>query len=118
MKEWILTLVTFLGVTGFTAQNYSYTFKVNGLAAGQDVYLANYFGDKLYYYDTTKSELGVAKFERSSIKGGVYAVVLPGPKTFEVILSDTGLGLDWDDIPTPASTEDNNLALAYAPAGI
>ncbi len=88
MKEWILTLVTFLGVTGFTAQNYSYTFKVNGLAAGQDVYLANYFGDKLYYYDTTKSELGVAKFERSSIKGGVYAVVLPGPKTFEVILSE------------------------------
>ena len=88
MKQCILTLIAFFCLTSFTAQNYSYTFKVKGLAAGQNVYLANYFGDKLYYYDTTKSESGVAKFERATIKGGVYAVVLPGPKTFEIILSE------------------------------
>ncbi|MBL4703635.1 MAG: hypothetical protein JKY54_03890 [Flavobacteriales bacterium] len=85
MKKLILLMIIALLGYGATAQKYSFTFKVKGLEAGKDVYLANYFGDQLYYYDTAQSENGVVKFERDEIKGGVYAVVLPGPKTFEVI---------------------------------
>jgi thiol-disulfide isomerase/thioredoxin len=88
LKTWFITLIVVASMSEVFAQNYTYTLKVKGLAAGQDVYLANYFGDRLYYYDTAKSETGVVKFERNDIKGGVYAIVLPGPKTFEIILSE------------------------------
>jgi len=98
MKKLILVLVVALISLGVNAQKFSYTFKVKGLAANQDVYLANYFGDQLYYYDTVKSTAGMAKFERDEMKGGVYAVVLPGPKTFEVILNgiETKVDLETD----------------------
>lgn len=100
MKKLILVLVVALICLGVNAQKFSYTFKVKGLAANQDVYLANYFGDQLYYYDTVKSSDGVVKFERDVVKGGVYAVVLPGPKTFEVILNgiETKVELETDTV--------------------
>jgi hypothetical protein len=100
MKKWILMMIVCLTITGTFAQKYQYTFKVKGLEAGQDIYLANYFGDKLYYYDTVQSEAGVVTFKRDEIKDGVYAIVLPGPKTFEVILTqaETRVSLETDTI--------------------
>jgi thiol-disulfide isomerase/thioredoxin len=100
MKTWIFTLIFVTSISGVFGQNFTYTLKVKGLSADQDVYLANYFGDKLYYYDTAKSEAGIVKFERNTVKGGVYAVVLPGPKTFEIILSEdeTKIVLETDTV--------------------
>ena len=100
MKTWIFTLIFVTSISGMFGQTFTYTLKVKGLSADQDVYLANYFGDRLYYYDTAKSEAGIVKFERNTVKGGVYAVVLPGPKTFEIILSEdeTKVVLETDTV--------------------
>lgn len=58
--------------------------------AHDTVYLANYFGNKLYYSDTTVANAkGVSVFERAAgYKAGVYAVVIPGPKYFEFIVNE------------------------------
>jgi thiol-disulfide isomerase/thioredoxin len=61
-------------------------FVVDGLGA-DTVYLANYFGDKMYYADTTvASTQGVFTFDAPAYeKSGKYAVILPGKKMFELI---------------------------------
>ena len=61
-------------------------FVVDGLGA-DTVYLANYFGDKMYYADTTIADaqghfvFDAPPFEES----GKYAVILPGPKMLEFL---------------------------------
>ena len=54
------------------------------------VYLANYFGSKLYYADTTiANKKGVAVFEgKEALPGGKYAIVVPGPTYFEVLVDE------------------------------
>lgn len=54
------------------------------------LYLANYYGNKLYYADTAVADAkGRAVFNTErGYKAGVYAVVTPGPKLFEVILNE------------------------------
>jgi len=54
------------------------------------IYLANYYGNKLYYADTAIADAkGRALFkDEKGYKAGVYAVVAPGPKLFEVILNE------------------------------
>jgi thiol-disulfide isomerase/thioredoxin len=64
-------------------------FKVNGVAAGETIYLAKYTGKKLYYNDTTVAgKKGEIKFKTKARKGGVYSLVLPGPKLFELVIGD------------------------------
>lgn len=64
-------------------------FTING-TANDTIFLANYYGNKLYYSDTTVANAqGVAVFDRpSGYKAGVYAVVVPGPKYFELIVNE------------------------------
>lgn len=64
-------------------------FTIDG-TAHDTIYLANYYGNKLYYSDTTVANAkGVAVFDRpSGYKAGVYAVVIPGPKYFELIVNE------------------------------
>ena len=65
------------------------TVHVDGL--GQDtVYLAHYYGAKLFYNDTTVSDAnGKVVFAGKPLEeGGKYAVVLPGPKFFEFLMVD------------------------------
>jgi thiol-disulfide isomerase/thioredoxin len=54
------------------------------------VYLANYYGSKLYYADTAFSDArGKVVFAREQgYLAGVYAVVTDGPKYFEVLLDE------------------------------
>jgi peroxiredoxin len=51
-------------------------------------YLANYFGDKQYLRDSAYADAsGNVVFEGdTALKGGIYMVVLPGKKYFEVII--------------------------------
>ena len=64
--------------------------QIQGLAKGDTVYLANYYGSKLYYSDTAivdaKSN-AVFKKEKG-YPAGVYAVVVPGPKYFELVVNE------------------------------
>ena len=52
------------------------------------IYLANYYGSKLFYNDTTVSDIrGNFSFEGKSLdQCGKYAVVLPGPVFFDFML--------------------------------
>lgn len=62
------------------------------------VFLANYYGNKLYYTDTTMADAkGRIVFQRQSgYKAGVYAVVVPGPKYFEILLDEPEVILETD----------------------
>ncbi|MBL7952324.1 MAG: redoxin domain-containing protein [Flavobacteriales bacterium] len=70
---------------------------INGLAK-DTVYLANYYGSKLYYSDTAVADAkGKVVFHSArGYKAGVYAVVVPGPKYFEVILNEPVVKLATD----------------------
>ena len=59
-------------------------------AAKDTIYLANYYGNKLYYADTAIAD-GKGKVVFKSPKGyktGMYAVVAPGPKYFELVVNE------------------------------
>lgn len=62
------------------------------------VFLANYYGNKLYYADTAMADAkGRAVFSRpKGYKSGVYAVVVPGPKYFEVLLDEPEVVVETD----------------------
>ncbi|MEO8590337.1 MAG: DUF4369 domain-containing protein, partial [Flavobacteriales bacterium] len=63
--------------------------KING-AAKDTVYLANYYGNKLYYADTAIADAKGKVVFRSprGYKAGVYAIVVPGPKYFEMVVNE------------------------------
>ncbi|WKZ67383.1 MAG: DUF5106 domain-containing protein [Flavobacteriales bacterium] len=64
--------------------------QVLGMAKGDTVYLANYYGNKLYYADTAIVDAkATAVFKKESgYAAGVYAVVVPGPKYFELVVNE------------------------------
>ena len=64
--------------------------QIQGMAKGDTVFLANYYGSKLYYNDTAIVD-GKATATFKKAKGydaGVYAVVVPGPKYFELVVNE------------------------------
>ena len=84
------------------------------------LYLANYYGNKLYYADTAVADAkGRAVFNSErGYKAGVYAVVTPGPKLFEVILNEPKVVLSTakDDLLgnlTIKESKENEVFLAY-----
>ncbi|MGY6561513.1 MAG: thioredoxin-like domain-containing protein [Luteibaculaceae bacterium] len=65
-------------------------FKVKGVKPDETIYLAKYLGKKLYYNDTTVvGKKGEIAFKTKARGGGVYSLVLPGPKLFEVVIADS-----------------------------
>lgn len=62
------------------------------------VYLANYYGNKLYYNDTTKVDAkGNFTFKGKPFnEGGKYAIVMPGPKYFDIIVADENIYIEAD----------------------
>lgn len=71
------------------SQDLPYNFTVKG-AEDTVIYLANYYGEKLYYADTARSD-SEGKFGFEEIgenEEGKYAVVIPGPKYFELVIAD------------------------------
>lgn len=64
--------------------------QIAGMAKGDTVYLANYYGSKLYYNDTAIVDgKSMATFKKAKgYPAGVYAVVVPGPKYFELVVNE------------------------------
>jgi thiol-disulfide isomerase/thioredoxin len=62
------------------------------------IFLANYYGSKLYYNDTAVADAkGRVIFARSKgYKAGVYAVVVPGPKYFEILVNEPLVVMETD----------------------
>ncbi len=70
---------------------------INGISK-DTVYLANYYGNKLYYADTCVADTkGKVLFKSpAGYKAGMYAVVIPGPKYFEVVMNEPVIKLSTD----------------------
>jgi hypothetical protein len=62
------------------------------------IYLAGYYGNKLYYNDTAVADAkGHVVFQRAKgYKAGVYAVVVPGPKYFEILVNEPQVVMETD----------------------
>lgn len=92
---------------------------INGCAK-DTIYLANYYGNKLFYADTTVADAkGRAVFKSAKgYKAGVYAVVVPGPKLFEVIVNEPSIVLATDKADLLGklevkSSKENEVFLGY-----
>ena len=82
----LVAVMSCLPIQSVQAQN-DLTVHVEGLGA-DTVYLAHYYGAKLFYNDTAVANAeGTVRFEgKPRNEGGKYAVVLPGPKFFEFLM--------------------------------
>ena len=90
MKKLLLLFILFSTI-GASAQ-YNLKFKVNGLK-DTTIFLARYLGDKLYYADTAESKNGLVEFN-NQFDEGVYTLICPGPKWFEIILADKEIEME------------------------
>lgn len=97
----------------------SLKFHIDG-TANDTVYLANYYGNKLYYSDTAVANAkGISVFNRpSGYPAGVYAVVVPGPKYFEFIVNEPTVEMKSDtaalnDHLTVINSAENKLFQGY-----
>ena len=82
-------------------------FEIEGLAEGDTVYLANYYGNKMYYADTAVvGKKGVFEYASPSAdKGGKYGLVLPGSGFVEMVLSGGPVSLKADVANLPGSVQ-------------
>lgn len=93
MKKILLFILTFGALTSIAQQKLE--FKINGLK-DTTVFLARYFGERLYYADTAESKNQTVIFNKKELIGGVYAVVCPGSKYFELIVTDEDVIMETD----------------------
>ena len=89
MKRTFLISIALISITQCFAQSNAYTFHVKNVK-DTAVYLANYYGNKLYYADTAyANSKGDFSFKAVPEENqGKYAVVLPGPKYFDLVIAD------------------------------
>ncbi len=81
-------LLFFTGLTNLQAEGgYNIKIKINGLKDSL-IYLGNYYGEKQYLKDSCVSDAnGNVTFKGENVlPGGMYLIVLPGKKYFEVIV--------------------------------
>ncbi len=105
---------------GKKAKDLPYSFEVTGVS-DTAIYLANYYGEKLFYADTafadSKGRFGFK--EVAPEKEGKYAVVLPGQKYFEIIIADGERIVmqtdttDYIDYMKITESENNKIMYAY-----
>ena len=85
--------IIFILTSIFSIAQQKLQFKINGLK-DTTVFLARYFGDRLYYADTTISKNQNVVFNSKELVGGVYAVVCPGSKYFEFIVTQENVEME------------------------
>ncbi len=102
VKSFLLLFSLLIITSSLFGQESGYEIKVNikGINNGDTLYLAKYFGKKLYYADTAYSVGEDLVFSGDSLKGGKYAVVLPGIKYFEIIVAEdkVDISTESDDL--------------------
>jgi thiol-disulfide isomerase/thioredoxin len=98
-KNMIKKLLLLITVFVFTISAYAqhdFTFKIKGIA-DTTIYLANYFGGKMYFNDTTVADAnGIVRFRGDESKpGGIYAVIFPDNKTyFQVVVNESKIVME------------------------
>lgn len=83
------------------------SFQIEGLNPGDTVYLANYYGNKMYYADTAlvASKGRLSYPSPPADKGGKYGLVLPENAFLEFIVTGSPIELTADLANLPASVE-------------
>jgi thiol-disulfide isomerase/thioredoxin len=83
-----ILIINIFSFPGYT-QGYKISLKIEGLK-DTSAYIGYHFGDKKYIQDTIKlNNKGAGIYEgKEDLPGGVYLVVLPGMKYFEILISD------------------------------
>lgn len=97
MRHLIAAFLLLHVLSSATAQNERrLEFRINGMA-GQKIFLANYYGNRLYYTDSAVTDAqGLAVFARKTgYKPGLYAVMI-GNKRCEVLLSEPLVRMNTD----------------------
>jgi len=99
----LMALASLMMPAFMSAQNVNQIeIRVNGLGA-DTVYLANYYGAKMYYADTTvATNDGRFRFDApQGDKGGKYAAILPGNIFIELVITgeEVKMTADLDDLP-------------------
>ncbi|HMN06152.1 MAG TPA: DUF5106 domain-containing protein [Flavobacteriales bacterium] len=120
MQKHLLLLAMLASATLTQAQDKRrLQFTIQG-TANDTVYLANYYGNKLYYADTAVANAkGISVFDRASgYKAGVYALVVPGPKYFEFIINEPVVEMKSDTAAlnehlTVVNSQENKLFQGY-----
>jgi thiol-disulfide isomerase/thioredoxin len=120
MRKTILFLTLLLAASALQAQTKRrLQFTIDG-TAHDTIYLASYYGNKLYYADTAVANgKGVATFNRpEGYVTGVYAVVVPGPKYFEFLVNEPVVEMATDTAAlnehlVVKKSEENQLFQAY-----
>ncbi|MCC6599059.1 MAG: DUF5106 domain-containing protein [Crocinitomicaceae bacterium] len=91
-----LVFLTFFSLSVFSQSQSKYYIKgrIDGLR-DTVVFLANYYGNKLYYNDTSKVDAkGNFSFKGKPYNEcGKYALVMPGPKYFDFIVAEENIYL-------------------------
>ncbi len=95
MKKILLITIIFL-MSGLSLKAQDIKFNVKGLK-DTTVYMAKYYGKKMYYADTAVAKNGILKFDASKHPSGVYAVILPGQKYFEFIIDNEKVDMSVTD---------------------
>lgn len=103
-----------------SAQSPMLKFQVAGLSEGDTIYLANYYGNKMYYADTAVVG-SKGRFEYASPtpdKGGKYGLVLPQNGFIELVVTGDAVELTADVANLPGSVvvkegEDTQLFYEY-----
>jgi thiol-disulfide isomerase/thioredoxin len=76
-------------INGQVKKGYEISFDINGIS-DSTIYLAYHLGDKQYVKDSVKiDKSGHGLFSgKESLPQGIYMIVLPGKKYFEMLISD------------------------------
>ena len=80
------------------AQSHGIDVTIDGIS-GDTIYLAHYYGNKMYYADTTVADVsGHIHFNgRLAEECGKYAIVMPGPKYFEFLAVEENIVIETSE---------------------
>lgn len=89
-------LILFSILFAFTGK--AQTIEFNAPISDTTVYMARYFGSKLFYCDTAQSVKGKFTFDGSKHRGGLYAILLPGGKPFDFIVDNEEIKMNIKNV--------------------
>ncbi|NNM16036.1 MAG: DUF5106 domain-containing protein, partial [Bacteroidia bacterium] len=115
------TLIALFSINAYSQNGgYNLSFTIEGLN-NVECYLANYYGNKQYLKDTAQTNAkGEFTFKsKEALGGGIYLVVMPGQKYFEIVVdADQEFHMQCDTLDYVKSmkvsgSEDNELFYGY-----
>ncbi len=88
MKQLFLFTLAILLTVSISAQQHEIKIEIKNTTA-EEIYLAHYYGERQYLDDTLQLQKGVATIKGDSLlPQGVYLVVLPSKKFFEILVGE------------------------------